>query len=634
MSSPSKKAIVIGIDGASMEIVRNEAQWDNMPNIAKLMEKGVWKPMLGVFPTLTPPGWTSLYTGAWHGTHRVMDFNIRALGKPLTETVWGINTDLCQSEYLWNTAERAGKKPVLIKVEMSWPPTIKKGIQIEGTGPGVANHHQIAGYHLFLAGKWTSRLIGGGVDPEEVDPSTLHKGIPYDPVKLKKADPSAWANLPQSNRPCLEVPLMIKPLVRGTKNMLRGKKGIPKNLYGLIYAQGQKNYNRVRVCRTCDAEDSLTDLEQGEWSDFWVDAFEIDGEQVQGNVRMKLITLTPEADSFELFVPQIWPIEGYTYPDQIAKEIYDEVGPFIQNPARDALGLIDDDTYFEMLDYHHIQLSRIARHLTSNYEWDILFTETHASDYASHFFLGQADENSGADPATIQRCRDGLARTYASIDHWIGQLMELADKDTVIVIAADHGGTPSQYTPVSTSKVLAEAGLLTYHKNGHIDLAHTKAMVVGLVNIFINLKGREPGGIVEPEDYEKIQLEVIDALLDYKDKQTGLRPFALAVTRSNAEILNQWSDLVGDVVFATNPYFDHAHGRHLPLGSFGIGGQHSAFIMAGAGIKKGVTLQRQVRVVDVAPTLCHLLGWPMLKNVEGGVIYEALEDPDWYLNHR
>ena len=34
---------------------------------------------------------------------------------------------------------------------------------------------------------------------------------------------------------------------------------------------------------------------------------------------------------------------------------------------------------------------------------------------------------------------------------------------------------------------------------------------------------------------------------------------------------------------------------------------------------------------EAPPTVCHLLGWPMPKNVEGGIVYEALEDPDWYL---
>ncbi len=149
MNSPAKRAIVIGMDGASMEIVKNLADAGHAPNIKALMASGGWRPMVGVFPTLTPPGWTALSTGSWPGTHRVMDFNIRDVGKRLDKTVWGINTNLSQSEYIWNTFERAGKTPILVKWEMSWPPTVKRGVQVEGTGPGVSNHHQIAGYHLF-----------------------------------------------------------------------------------------------------------------------------------------------------------------------------------------------------------------------------------------------------------------------------------------------------------------------------------------------------------------------------------------------------------------------------------------------------------------------------------------------------
>ena len=44
-----------------------------------------------------------------------------------------------------------------------------------------------------------------------------------------------------------------------------------------------------------------------------------------------------------------------------------------------------------------------------------------------------------------------------------------------------------------------------------------------------------------------------------------------------------------------------------------------------------LALSRQVRAVDVAPTLCYLLGIPMPEQVGGGVVYEALEDADWHL---
>ena len=129
--APAKRAIIVGMDGASMELVKNMIDWGHAPSMAKLLQTAVYRPMIGVFPTLTPPGWTALSTGSWPGTHQVMDFNIRAVGERLDKTVWGINTGLCQSEYLWNLVERAGGKPILVKWEMSWPPTVKTGIQVD-----------------------------------------------------------------------------------------------------------------------------------------------------------------------------------------------------------------------------------------------------------------------------------------------------------------------------------------------------------------------------------------------------------------------------------------------------------------------------------------------------------------------
>ena len=49
----------------------------------------------------------------------------------------------------------------------------------------------------------------------------------------------------------------------------------------------------------------MVDLGVGGWSGWWLDTFEIDGADVEGYVRMKLVTLPPDADAFEVFVPQI-----------------------------------------------------------------------------------------------------------------------------------------------------------------------------------------------------------------------------------------------------------------------------------------------------------------------------------------
>ena len=630
MGSPAKKAIVIGMDGASMEIVKNMVDWGHMPNLAKLVERGAWRPMVGVFPTLTPPGWTAVSTGSWPGNHEVMDFNIRALGERLDRTVWGIDTGLSKSEYIWNTFERAGKTPILVKWEMSWPPTVTTGIQVEGTGPGVSNHHQVAGYHLFVGGKWAPRRLVLQRDPETLDPSALQTVSEFDPVTLNPAE--GWTALPDSEKAPLEVELVIRPLARGRAPMNRGKRGTPKAFFGLIYATTAKGYDRVRVCRSRDGGSQVCDLGEGEWSEWWLDSFEIDGEQVRGYVQMKLIALTHNADMFELFVPQIWPPDGYTQPAAIAREIDEHVGNFLQNPARDALGKIDDDTYFELLDFHHQRLADVAQYLTGSRDWDLLMIETHASDYTSHFFLGQADPTSGAAQAVLDRSREGVFRTYQSIDGMIGRLMDdVADGDTVIAVVADHGGTSNQFPAVNIRKVLAETGFVKYAEDGGIDWRQTRACDVGLVHIFINLEGRELDGIVSPQDYESVRRELIAALMEYKDEATGRHPFALALTRENAEMVNLWGDLVGDVVYALHPEFDGAHGKQLPSVSFGMGGQHSAFVIAGAGIKQAGMLTKQVRSIDVAPTICYLTGVPMPKQVEGGVVYEALEDPDWHL---
>jgi predicted AlkP superfamily phosphohydrolase/phosphomutase len=635
VSSPAKRAIIVGMDGASMEIVRHMAETGHAPHIAALMQEGVWRPMVGVFPTLTPPGWTALSTGSWPGTHGVMDFNIHIPGQPLDETVWGINTGLSRSEYIWNTFERAGRTPILVKWEMSWPPTVTTGIQVEGTGPGVSNHHQIAGYHLFVGGKWAPRPLVSQRDPETLDPSALQTVQDFDPVSIDEA--TGWTHLPESARPPKQVELRVEPLARGRDTMLRGRAGKTKPFYALITASGTAGYDTVRVSRSRDARDTVAELQPGGWSEWWVDGFEIDGEVVEGYVRMKLVSLSSEADEFELFVPQIWPRTGYTKPESVAEEIDRNVGNFLQNPARDALGRVDDETYFELLEFHHQRLADVAEYLCGSRPWDLLMVESHASDYASHFFLGQADPSSGASQDVLARSRAGVIRTYESIDRMIGRLRALQDKETVFLVVSDHGGTSVRHPAVNINAVLEELGYLVYSGRGEdrrVDWSRTRAFGNGLVHVFLNVRDRDPDGVVPASSYVDVRRELVEALASYREETTGRQPFSLVLTREDAEMVNLWGDRVGDIVYALHPEFDGAHGKQLPSVAFGMGGQHSTFVMAGAGVRRGGRLHRQVRVVDVAPTVCHLTGAPMPANVEGGVVYEALEDPDRPLGNR
>lgn len=659
MRGPAKKAIVIGTDGASMELWKRMVEWGRAPNIGKLIERGVHRPMVGTLPTLTPCGWNSLFTGSWPGSHGIWWWGSHIPGEPRHRHRWTMASSASRAEQIWHTAERAGKRPVLIKMEITWPARMKKGIEVEGAGPGISNYSQIAGYHLFVSGKWRPRPVGGSTDPEATDPSRGGRDAPFDRVGLEPA--AGWTNLPDSTRPPLQVLITLQPLRRGREILNRGQKGVSKNYWGLIYASGDSGYDRVNVCRSKNFSDGLADLRVGEWSPWALETFEIDGRPVEGYVGCKLVTLTPNADTFELFYPQIWPRLGYTNPPEIAEEISAKIGNFLYNPGRDALGYVDDRTYIELLNFHHSRLAEIAEMITRNHEWDLLMIQTHATDYSDHVFMGQADPVSGAPADVIERCLNGLKDTYESVDRMIGRLMALADEDTLVAVVSDHGATPNVNASVDVPSVLERAGLLVYkdisldhdaartgplgpgevpdlvswdvmkQNKREVDLSRSKAIPEGSIDIHIPLKGRDPYGHIDPSDYKKVQREIIEALLDHKDAKTGERPFSLALSKNEAEIINLWGPECGDVVYALRPEYDGVHGRHLPTSSLGIGSQHSTFVLAGPGVKKRVDLQRPVRVVDVAPTLCHLLGWCMPRDVEGGVLYEALEQPDWYL---
>jgi predicted AlkP superfamily phosphohydrolase/phosphomutase len=652
--SPAKRFVLIGLDGVGMEQMLHMVREGHCPNVKKLIERGAYREMWGVLPTLTPPGWTTLVTGAWPTTHRVMDFNIRKPGAPIDQIEWGINTRLSKAEYLWNTIERAGEAPLLVKYEMSWPPTLSGktgGVQVEGTGPGISNHAQIAGYHFFTVGRHEQERASG--DSAAVDPSALREARRYDPVTLQSTNGGAgWTNLPASAREPLAAELTIQPLKRSHPAMKRQGEGQPLTYYALVYASSDAGYDRVRLTRSKDADDRAlaADLKVGDWSPMTPETFTIGGEPVKGHVQCKLIKLSPDAQEFELFFPQIWPISGYTFPDEVGEELLAAVGPFRQNPGRDALGVIDDDTYFECLEDHLTRLSNVAIHLAKTRpQWKGLFTQTHATDYANHFFIAKSDPVSGAPPDVIERNYSGMVRTYAACDRWIGRLADaLLDDGTVFCLVSDHGGTPTSHRLVDVGQVLEKAGLLVYKEGarrgggggegggggGGIDWTKTKAAPLGVVNIFVNLKGREPTGIVEPgEEYEQVRRDIIHALYEYRHPETGYCPFTLAVRREDAEVVNYCNDLAGDVVYAVLPEFDGAHGHQLPSARLGWGSQHTLFVLSGAGVKPGVHLERQVRQVDVAPTLAYITGLPTPLQSEGRVVMEALQAPDWHLAH-
>jgi len=644
----AKRAIILGLDGGHPELIQKFVKEGKLPNFERMLKEGVFKEALEPFPTITPPNWTTIGTGAWPGTHGITDFFLpNREDEPLDKINFGFNTRESSAEYVWQAAERAGKKPILIKWEVSWPPN-HNGIQIEGCGPGLVNLHEL-----------------GPVRLHTLEPLPMTSQVSLQPAggEWKGLQPS-WETL------------------EGKISMFLHGGG--EKVYDIaVIKSGRAGYDKVLVCKDKDAAQPVAEVKPGQWSDWVLDEFELvpDEERVKartadmarlkkyrqkerhdyqasttaaakaeglalyqpkpvekGTFRFKLINLAADAGELELISTQIWPIVGYTQPLELGEELYEKIGPFFTNPARDALhyGWMDEGTFFELMDYQHQWLTKASKYLATTKEWDLLFVETHCTDYLSHFYLNYYQPECGASLSEQRNATTWLTRHYQSIDRMLGELLTLADEDTLFLIVSDHSGTGCPQPQVDARKVLEQAGLLVYkvddEGNRGIDWSKTRAYPQRTVHVYVNLKGRDRDGIVEPEDYEATVEAIIQAMTGYKDPATGMHTFSAVLRKNDAAILGLWGDRVGDVVYARRPEFDLEHGSQLPTARLGDLTIRSIFFMKGPNVKKGLHLQRHLQMTAVAPTLAYLMGFPIPAQAEGPVVWEALEDPDFRLN--
>lgn len=120
-----KKVFILGVDGMDPKLTRQFVDEGIMPNTAELIKRGAARQdlcMLGGHPTVTPPMWTTLATGAYPCTHGISGFQRLIPGKP---TIQGYNLDSrnCEAEPLWNVTVEAGIKTLVFHWPgSSWPP--------------------------------------------------------------------------------------------------------------------------------------------------------------------------------------------------------------------------------------------------------------------------------------------------------------------------------------------------------------------------------------------------------------------------------------------------------------------------------------------------------------------------------
>ena len=629
MSKAPSKVLFLGIDSPVAPTIFKWAQEGKLPALKRLMDSGVFcENGLVPFPTITPPNWTSIATGAWPGTHGITDFDVHTPGTPLDVTHQGFDSRDIAAETIWEAGERAGKRSIVMNWPTSWPKRMKEG-------------YQIAGYGLNIT-DWRE-----GIPIEDLTSTLLAQDIllsteyypHFSEVVWQKA--SGWQGVEHGPQ-ALEAKVNV--------NLWRPKIPVqPITWYVLVDKSGGSAFDTVVIARDKTKAGAYARLKVGEWSPNVYDTFETEQGPKQAATRFKLLELSPDAQQFRVYCPGIFSLSGWGFPAELEQEITSERGLPTARTAYEAFlaEWIDGQTLVEAYDLHHNWLVDATKTLFQK-PWDMYFLHIHTIDWIYHTFSVELEPLLARNQELIPYYQDIELRLHQGVDRCLGEIIEAAGDDALVVVMSDHG-VKARGHKFDVGSILAKAGLLAYvpeepgdkaagletkgaglmPKVRKVDWSKTKAVSQRTVHIYVNVKGRDPQGIVEPgEEYEKVRDEIIKALLEYVDPQTGLHPVALALKNEDARILGIWGPRAGDVIYAEDPRFGKEHGPYLTTNKFGFGDLRGLIMFAGPGIRQGVVIERNVWLTDLVPTVCHVAELPVPDKCDGAVIYQALEDPD------
>jgi predicted AlkP superfamily phosphohydrolase/phosphomutase len=306
----------------------------------------------------------------------------------------------------------------------------------------------------------------------------------------------------------------------------------------------------------------------------------------------------------------------WTYPRAPSAEIEGLVGPYLL----DVLDVRSDDKariaqqVFDMTE----QRFRVARHLATTREWDLLAMVDMGPDLLHHGFWADCDpEHPRFDPAgpRIALFRD----YYRALDLHLGELLSTFDDDTAVLLVSDHGAQP-MVGGFCVNEWLRDAGLRTpgtepagptLIADAAIDWSRTATWADGgyYARIFLNVAGREPEGTDAAADHDAARDQIartIEAVPDHEGHPMGnraMRPEAL-----DPEVTGVAPDPIvylGDLRWRSVGTLSLERGLHTFENDTGPDDANHADtgVFALSGDAVGTGRRDDLSIYDVAPTL-------------------------------
>lgn len=531
------QTIVIGLDGATFDVIQPLLDAGRLPNLARLKTEGTSGKLRSVMHPESPQAWSSFLTGTNPGKHGIFGFTRRMANR----YEWKVNTANDRSgPDIAEILNGQKKRVCLFNMPLTYPPRPIDGVIVSGMGTP-------------------------GLDSDFTYPSELKQKL------LKTLGEETWVEAEAMNKTPLEY----------------------------LHALHQS------IDRTLNVSKFL--LQQYPDLDLYVLVF-------------------MAADRVQHFY---WNYVDPHYPD------YETDAP---QELREAINGI----------YEH--LDQAVGHLINDREdWNIIVM----SDHGGGPFYRMVNLNRWLEQEGYLKFRDdGTSTTnHHKSDkfHYLKMSYRFFRQHVVPRLNRSHRELLRKLVPhAAMERLRGYRRNPTLHK---INWAQTRAYAEGRSgDIYLNLVGREPQGIVLPEERRQLLLELSAKLLALKDPMTreavvsqvyqGEKLFSGPYVEQSPDLLVEWQnwhyysyDLFTEekTIFGDPTYWESGKlrltGNHRPNG---------ILLMKGQPIKTGQRID-DAGIIDLAPTLLYMVGASIPKEMDGKVLLQAfkskqqgLEPPKYY----
>lgn len=674
----TKKLLVLGVDGMDPRITSRMMKEGRMPNVQKYVQRGASREdmvLLGAIPTITPPCWTTLATGAYPGTHGITCY-WRQSPDSLDAVVYNMDSRHCTAEQMWNVTTEAGLKTLVWHWPgSSWPPSTNSELLsvVDGTQPGSVNMGvaQMDWEKIIVASpdieevKYAPRvekpagvgcimtdiedMVVGDNDDEMMElwwGDEARKGgeirtyvtsledtemmigakVAYDIINSPLREAEKWVNAPA-----------------GAKEFTILTSGGVTRRPALILQNEKGEYDRVAIYKNKKAAEPFVVIPVGEMVSGIVDDVTKKEETKPCCRSYKILELAPDGSMVRLWISNALDIANdmLWHPTSLHKDIIENVGHV---PPVSLIGGEDSelvDKIFEpSWDVYNQWQADCLEYMIKEKGYDVVFSHLHNVDCAGHqiWHLGKTLEPwKHTDEVTYQGL---IERFYEQTDRYLGRFLHLLDEGWTVLVLSDHGLIVGENVPPIlgeygglNTKVMEELGYTVMKKDAdgnstnEVDWEKTRAVQIRSNYIYINLKGRDKTGIVDPADKYDLEEQIISDLYNYRDADTGKRVVGIALRNKDGVLLGVNGPECGDIFFSIEEGFNRLHGDSLStsLGYFETS-VSPIFIAAGTGIKENYTTDRTIRQVDVTPTIAALLGVRFPAQCEGAPVYQILSE--------